>query len=223
MPRPFRHSSHPAIPFMAFLLAASLGEVSQATDQVQLAGHWNFNQGQSDNAAMRVRQAKRHIREAQENGLLVPLPGGASPVSTGGLGGNGGIGGIDTRNHAGFPTFSDNEWERLAEDPKFLQISQRPDQIMVATDSRQAQFFYPDGIKHVERDENGKKVAIKANWEGEAFVVETRVSHSKKITQTFQITRDRKRLYVTTRIEISSLNEPVTIRRAYDLAEPGMK
>ncbi len=62
----------------------------------------------------------------------------------------------------------------------------------------------------------GKRSRPKANWEGDAFVAETKLSHSQKITETYRLSDDGKQLYVTTRFEDSSLNGPVSIRRVYD-------
>ena len=62
-----------------------------------------------------------------------------------------------------------------------------------------------------------EKISTKASWEGSAFVAETKLPHSEKLTQTFRVSEDGKQLFVITQFEASSLNGPVSIRRVYDL------
>ena len=52
---------------------------------------------------------------------------------------------------------SSQEWDRLAENPKFLRIDQRSDQLVVIDDADRAQTFYPDGKKHNDKDADGNK------------------------------------------------------------------
>jgi hypothetical protein len=112
---------------------------------------------------------------------------------------------------------SSEDWDRLAENPKFLRVDQRSDQVVVTDDSDRAQTFYPDGKKHDDKDVNGKKVTTKTEWQGDMLVAETKLSHSSKLTQSFRLSDDGKQLYVTSRLENSSLQAPVSVRRVYDL------
>ncbi|MGA3325023.1 MAG: hypothetical protein ABSF45_11170, partial [Terriglobia bacterium] len=79
--------------------------------------------------------------------------------------------------------------------------------------------FYPDGKKHDEKDEDGRKYSTKSSWEGGAFIAETKLPHSEKLTQTFRVSEDGKQLFVTTRFEASALAGPVSIRRVYDVGK----
>jgi hypothetical protein len=117
----------------------------------------------------------------------------------------------------GGSTVSSEAWDRLAENPKFLQVDQRSDQLVVTDDSDHAQTFYLDGKKHDDKDANGKKVSTKTEWQGDALVAETKLDHSTKLTQSFRLSDDGKQLYVTSRLENSSLQGPVSVRRVYDL------
>ena len=113
---------------------------------------------------------------------------------------------------------SGEDWDRLAENPKFLQVDQRTDQVVVTDDSDHAQTLYLDGKKHENKDTNGKKVSTKTEWHGDTLVAETKLSHSSKLTQTFRLSDDGKQLDVTSRFESPSLQAPVSIRRVYDLS-----
>ncbi len=114
---------------------------------------------------------------------------------------------------------SSEQWDRLAENPKYLRIDQRSDQVVVTDDSDHARTFYPDGKKHDDKDADGRKFSTKAAWEGGAFVAETKLPHSDRLTETYRVSDDGKQLYVITRFEASSLAGPVSIRRVYDLTK----
>jgi hypothetical protein len=141
----------------------------------------------------------------------------------GGMGGRGGIGGggmgRGTRQATRGPEVTGEEWDRLAENPKYLHIEQHSDQIAVTNDSDQGQTFYPDGKKHDDKDPSGKKITTKADWEGDSLIAETKLSRSQKITESFRVSSDGKQLYVVTRFEDTSLKGPVSIRRVYDLGK----
>jgi hypothetical protein len=111
---------------------------------------------------------------------------------------------------------SRREWDRLAENPKFLRIDQRTERFVVIDDSDRAQTFYPDGKKHNDKDTDGNKVSTKASWEGGAFSAETKLPHSEKLTQTFRMSDDGKQLHVITLFEASSGNGSLRIRRVHD-------
>jgi hypothetical protein len=118
----------------------------------------------------------------------------------------------------GGSTVNGEDWDRLGENPKFLQVDQKSDQVVVTDDSDRAQTLYLDGKKHDDKDANGKKVSTtKTEWQGDALVAETKLSHSSKLTQTFRMSDDGKQLYVTSRLENPSLQAPVSVRRVYDL------
>jgi hypothetical protein len=112
---------------------------------------------------------------------------------------------------------SSEDWDRLAETPKFLRVDQRSDQVVVTDDSDRTQTVYPDGKKHDEKDVNGKKTTTKTEWQGDLLVAETKLDHGTKLTQSFRVSDDGKQLYVTSRLENSSLQSPVSVRRVYDL------
>lgn len=118
---------------------------------------------------------------------------------------------------------SRQDWDRLAENPKFLRIDQRADQFVVIDDADRTQTFYTDGKKHNDKDEDDNKISTKASWEGNSFIAETKLPHSEKLKQTFRLSQDGKQLHVITRFEPSSGNASVTIRRVYDMGKAPAK
>jgi hypothetical protein len=232
MAKVFSLATRATVPVAAFLLATSLAAVAWGQEKSQLTGHWNFNQDQSDDAQQKVQDAQQNSRNQQSNGGGGGYPGGGGGYPGGGMGRIGipGIGGIGGGGGGGMgrggrqssrgQSVSSQEWDRLAENPRYLRIDQRSDQVVVTDDSDNAQTFYPDGKKHDDQDADGNKISTKASWQGGAFIAETKLPRSEKLTQTFRLSGDGKELYVTTLFEASSLNGPVSIRRVYENAKP---
>ena len=211
----------------AALVAISMSSVARASDsQPKLSGRWQFNKDQSDDAQQKISDARQNSRDRGNDGggypgtgsprvgMGWPMGGMGWPIGGVGGGGTGRRGG--TGNRGG--NVSSEDWDRLAENPKSLHIDQRSDQVVVIDDNEHAQTFYPDGKKHEEKDASGKKVSTKSEWQGDALVAETNLSHSTKLTQTFRASRDGKQLYVVSRLEAPSLQGSVSIRRVFDVS-----
>jgi hypothetical protein len=222
MAKVFSFTAKAAVPIAACFLAALLVVVARAQDKAQMTGHWNFNKDQSDDAEQKVQDAQANSQRGANNGSGGGYPGGGG-MGRGGMGGMGGMGGGMGRGRRGMgnpgSSVSSQEWERLAENPKFLRIDQRSDQFVVIDDSDHAQTFYPDGKKHNDKDSDGNKISTKASWESGAFIAETKLPRSEKLTQTFRMSEDGKQLHVITRFEASSGNVSVSIRRVYDMGK----
>jgi hypothetical protein len=234
MAKNFRFVAQAIVPVAACSLAIWLASAARAQDHTQLTGHWNFNADQSDDADQKVHDAQQNSQRSADNGGSStsgggypgggggwPGGGGGWPGGGGGWPGGGGRGGAG-RGRGGVGsgnTVSSQEWDRLAENPKFLRIDQRSDQVVIIDDADHAKTFYPDGKKHDDKDANGAKITTKASWQGSDFVAETKLPHSQKLTETFRLSDDGKQLYVTTRFDAPALSWPLSIRRVYDLTK----
>lgn len=234
-----RLAARTSAPAAAILLVASFGVIVRAKDKAQLNGHWNFNVTNSDDAQQKVDEAQQNSKIRSNPGIDDPsngggYPGTGGPYPGGGYPGGGigrvGVGGIGSpypgggmgrggRQSSRGDMVSSEDWERLAANPQYLSIEQHSDRIVVMDDAGHTQSFYTDGKKHDDKDADGRKVSTKASWEGDAFVAESKLSHSEKLTQTFRASQDGKQLYVTSRFEAPSLAGPLSIRRVYDLSK----
>lgn len=244
MTKILRITAMAVVPALACLFTVSLPQVAHAEDKAQFTGHWNFNKTQSDDASQKVQDAQQASKTNQGNagsgggypgggggstgtGGGYPGGGGVYPGGMGGMGGMGGIwgggGGHRSRTANRTDAVSSEEWDRLAENPKYLRIDQRSDQFVVIDDADHSQTFYPDDKKHNDKDADGNKISTKSSWEGGAFVAETRLPHSEKLTQTFRMSDDGKQMYVTTMFEAPSMSGPLSIRRVYDVAKTAAK
>jgi len=108
------------------------------------------------------------------------------------------------------------DWEELAADAKMLKIEQKEEQISITDDNANTKTLYPDGKKHKEQGSGGKTTAITTHWDGQRLVAESKMGHSGKLTETYELSPDGKQLYVISRLDSSQLTAPLTIRRVYD-------
>ena len=233
MGRTFRLVVKSVVPVAAIFLVASLTGVARAGEnQPKLAGRWQFNKDQSDDAQQKITDAQSNQRTSANSGGGYPgggtgggypsggggWPGGGGGGWPGGGMGRGGMGRRGGQQANRGSTVSAEDWDRLAENPKFLQVDQKSDQVVITDDSDHTQTLYLDGKKHDDKDANGKKISsTKTDWESDTLVAETKLDHGTKLTQSFRLSDDGKQLYVVSRLENSSLQGPVTVRRVYDL------
>ncbi len=222
---------------------ATLSSVSFSENSPHLAGKWTFNQEQSDDAGQKVHEAEASVKQrSNDSGGGRPqgggYPGGGYPgggYPGGGYPGGGGIGypggGIGVgpmggggmgrgRRREGGPAreqgVSQEDLERMAANPKMLRVEQSDKQITITDDSGEVKNLTADGKKHKETDSSGEKTSIKAKWEGDRLVTESKLGHSGKLTETYELSNDGKQLYITSRLDNSSLSAPLVIRRVYD-------
>jgi len=231
MGRIFRLVVKSVVPVAAIFLVASLPGVARAGEnQPKLAGRWQFNKDQSDDAQQKITDAQSRQSSTNNNGGGrsgggYPGGGGGWPGGGGGgwPGGGGGMGRGGMGRRGGQQAnrgsnVSAADWDRLAENPKFLQVDQKSDQVVITDDSDHTQTLYLDGKKHDDKDADGKKISsTKTEWQEDTLVAETKLDHGTKLTQSFRLSDDGKQLYVVSRLENSSLTGPVTIRRVFDV------
>ncbi len=77
--------------------------------------------------------------------------------------------------------------------------------------------LYTDGRVITREGERGS-LELRAFWQDDALVVERTFDDGRQITQTYALSEDGQRLYVTIRIEGDQLPQPVEFRRVYDAA-----
>jgi hypothetical protein len=234
---------------------AALTRISLAENKPHLAGQWNFNQDQSDDASQKVHDAEVGVKSPRgsypggggpqgggypsgggyPDGGGYPGGGGGYPgggrigFPRGGIGGGPmGGGGIGRGGRRGGPASqgagpSGEDLDQLAANPKMLRIEQDDKQITITDDTGQIRNLYPDGKKHKETGSSGESTAIKTHWDGDRLVAESKLGHSGKLTETYELSRDGKQLDVVSELDNSHLGAPLVIRRVYDSAAESAK
>jgi hypothetical protein len=110
--------------------------------------------------------------------------------------------------------------DSLATDSKALTIDQNDKQISITDDADHTETLYADGKKHKGDDSSGDKTGIKTHWNGNRLVAESKLGHSGKLAETYELSADGKQLYVTSELDNSHLSSPLVIRRVYDSSAP---
>jgi hypothetical protein len=218
--------------------------ISLAEGSPHLAGKWNFNQDQSDDASKKIQDAEASAKLQRTgypggggsqgggyptggtypNGTDYPgggYPGGGGigfPGGRGGMGGGGRGRGGQRGPMAQNAGLSSEDMEQLAANPKALTVEQEEKQVTITDDNGQIRNLYPDGKKHKEKDSSGQSTTIKTRWEGNRLVAESKLGHSGKLTESYELSPDAKQLYVVQQLDNSQLSQPLVIRRVYDSA-----
>jgi hypothetical protein len=204
--------------YLTLLAAAPAGSGTSAPPP-DLSGSWTLNEELSqDPRAM--------LREAMANGRAEP--GGGRRGGRGGWGGRRGGGGGDEsggqRGERSAPD-ADEGGERRGGDFgqgwKELKIAASGPQLtLTSTDGASQQVLYTDGRKVSEEKAGVGTVKTQAQWKDGALEVVTQLPKGRKRTEIYEITHDRKRLYVLTTLEGYGRMPTVTFRRVYEPALP---
>jgi hypothetical protein len=76
--------------------------------------------------------------------------------------------------------------------------------------------IYTDGRPSEQRFALGNKGESQAHWNKNQFIVETNTMRGPKLTETYELSRGGKRLYLLVKIENENWTRPLLIRRVYD-------
>lgn len=204
-----------------------------------LAGQWTLNKKQSDNAEQKVQDAEQSVRRAPRTNS-----GGGYPGRGGGYPGGGYPGGRYPGGSIGFPggrigipgggmgrgrrepmggasrQAPQQNLEPLATTPETLTITPKGNGIRLVDDNGEITTLAGDGKKHKEKDPSGKKFTVKSHWDVNRLISERKLKKLGKLTESYQLSPDRKELIVVSRLDDSQLSAPLVIRRVYDREAP---
>jgi hypothetical protein len=94
-----------------------------------------------------------------------------------------------------------------------LTIKQQDGAFLVGDDSGQIRHLYPD-VRTANTDDG----EVKTHWQGDEMVTETIPARGPRLRETFALSPDRRRLFVTAHFE-PPWGGAVDVRRVYDAAE----
>ena len=186
---------------VAFVVLASATARAQHPD---LAGHWVFNQAQSDNP--------RDMMQARDSGR----GGFGGRMGGGRRGGQGGGGG----------GLSDDQRARMRQTmdlvlnaPASLVIAARDSSVTLVTDG-DTLVLSTDGhkVRREAKVEGEGAVDIKGHWQGNDLVVERSVSGGGKVSEDYLRSSDGKQLFVIVSFD-GGRGRSIMFRRIYDPAE----
>lgn len=188
--------------------ASGAGERPAVPD---LSGTWKLN----DEVTWRMLQGMREREHGPGPGRGGPMgrPGGGGPRGGGGEGQPPGGGPGRPGGHGGFRGAQLPSLEALDE----LTISQHDGTVTITDAGGRARVLRTDGKKTRDTGPQGPET-VRAKWKDGALVVKIKPEQGSKRTESWVITNDRKRLFLT--LEIAD-GPPMPIRRAYDLVPAG--
>ena len=202
----------------ALAIAALTPATRVAAQRPDLSGQWTYNAAQSGNPRDMI----------EGDSAAGERRGGESGGSRGGYGGRrGGFGGrgrFGGRGGEGGGGMSDEQRARMhqtmqlvLQTPSALTIVESDSTVTLTADTGAALPLYGDGRKVKETVEGGGDIEIKGRWQGNAFVVERKVSGGGKVTEDYLRSPDGKQLFVIVNFE-GSRGRALTFRRVYDAA-----
>jgi len=185
-------------------------------DRQRFSNTWKLNADESEKLRDKMRPA--HAGEHGGGGG----GGRGGGFGGGGMGGHGGYGG--GRHGGGMASGGDaasaatddamrETMRRLDEPPETLTIKQEDGAFLVGDDSGQIRHLYPDG-----RTANTDEGEVKTQWRGDELVTETIPARGPQLRETFALSPDGRRLFVTAHFEPRG-GGAVDVRRVYDAAE----
>lgn len=140
--------------------------------------------------------------------------GGRGGYGGGRRGGGGGGGRGGDPGSAGSPDGMRETMRQLDEPPETLTIKQEEGAFLVGDDTGHIRRLYPDG--RTMKADNGEG-QVKTRWHGDELVTETIPAHGPQLKETFALSPDGRRLFVTTHFE-PRWGSAVDVRRVYDAA-----
>ena len=188
-------------------------------DRQKFSNTWKLNADESEKLRDKMRQTRGGERSGGGGGGRGGGFGGSGMGGRGGYGAGrrgGGMGG-----GGGTPASSGNDdgmretMRQLEEPPETLTIKQEDGAFLVGDDSGQIRRLHPDG--HTVKMDNGEG-QVKTQWRGDELVTETIPAHGPQLRETFALSPDGRRLFVTAHFE-PRWGGAVDVRRVYDAGE----
>lgn len=97
-----------------------------------------------------------------------------------------------------------------------LEIKQGKNEVTVAEGNLRERKFYTDGRPSRREDERGNLIRMRARWQAEKLVVETRLADGGRFTESYELAPGGRQLFVTVTSQDRRLKQPLVIRRVYD-------
>jgi hypothetical protein len=105
---------------------------------------------------------------------------------------------------------------RRLDAPDVLAIDRRGNNVTIVSSRAPRIDFVADGVEHVETNQNGRTVRVRATINGDRLTIERTGERAQDFAVTFDPIDNGRRLIVTRRLYSDQLNQPVTVQSYYD-------
>jgi hypothetical protein len=190
-------------------------------DRQKFSNTWKLNADESEKLRDKMQKARGSEHGGGGGGRGGGYGGGGMGGGMGGHGGyggsrhGGGMGGGGDSTSSGIDEGMRETMRHLEEPPETLTIKQEDGAFLVGDDSGQIRRLHPDG--HTAKRDDGEG-QVKTQWRGDELVTETIPAHGPQLRETFALSPDGRRLFVTAHFE-PHWGGAVDVRRVYDVAE----
>lgn len=195
-------------PFVALVPGALLLLVlalpgSSLAQEVDFSGSWVLNESESDNPRARFQGTTGSGRQPGMRGRT-----GARPPA----GARGGMSDADREQMRQMmaSVMVASETLRVAQDDSTFMVDDDEGTLRVHHLDGRKKFFPLGGVGNVES---------KAKWDDEKVVVEMRLEGGVRVTKTYELDSERRRLSVRVRMEGGQLRQSMDFRRVYDAVD----
>ena len=201
----------------------------QVAPRTSLAGAWQFNRADSDDPRQVVRAAERKPADNFPNGGNGGTsPGGGYPgggYPGGGYPGGGypggpfpgqGQGGNGPRRTSGNDIEDNPKIQPLLRPSGSLTIELKDPEVDVSDEQSNMLVFFTDG-RQLQKSQYGNRQEIAARWNGARLESEEKSPLGGKMSRTYELAPDGRKLYETVNID-NGKKTPIVIRYVYDIA-----
>ena len=185
------------------LSVLALGPDRAFAQDAGLTGKWLLNEDRSDDPGAQFQQAMGAGGRSDNPGQP---PGG-------GRGGNRGSRGGAGRGQG------QQSIQRLMETSNALRIVHDDSTVTIVGAEGMMLVLYPDGREINYPVEGVGNVETRARWTGEKLIVERTVENGPRVTTSYETASNGQEMLVTVHMEGGRSQEPIEIRRVYDLAQ----
>jgi hypothetical protein len=105
---------------------------------------------------------------------------------------------------------------RRLDPPQTLAIDRQGSNVTIASSRAPQINFVADGIEHVETNQNGRTVRVRASLVGNQLSISRSGERAQDFTVTFEPIDRGRRLLVTRRLYSDQISQPVTVQTYYD-------
>jgi hypothetical protein len=203
--------------------AAASSTADTPVVKADLAGQWQLNPAQSEDARAKMRDAMGGRQGGGGRGGGMGGPGGRGGRGGGDGRGGGGWGRGPRGGEGGMGGGMSRDGDRggmsamrsFFEPAERLTITQDGSEVLIDDGVNPAVRLRPDG--EATKREGGAS-EVKARWSGGELIAETKLRNGGKLTTAYMLDAEKHQLDVTSRLEGGRFSEPVTVRRVYDAA-----
>ena len=109
--------------------------------------------------------------------------------------------------------------EALITASETLRIKQHKNEVTIVEGSLRERKVYTDGRAYQRPDRRGNLTTVRARWQGERLVVNTRLADGGKFAEAYELAPSGQ-LIVTITSQDRRLKQALVIRRVYDVEKP---